>query len=135
MRIQWYTRLGIKSDRLRPREQTGDERAFALSRQARSGVLIGAQLVLDQETEQEVQMDFKPPLNEMMPALIYANLHQMPVRDMEMNLILNTLRQVNGNRTQAALILGITVRTLRNKVREYKGLGIPVPQGCMNAAN
>lgn len=57
------------------------------------------------------------------------------VRDMEMNLILNTLRQVNGNRTQAAFILGITVRTLRNKVREYKGLGIPVPQGCMNAAN
>jgi transcriptional regulator with PAS, ATPase and Fis domain len=57
------------------------------------------------------------------------------VRDMEMNLILDTLRQVNGNRTQAASILGITVRTLRNKIREYKGLGIPVPQGCMNAAN
>jgi two-component system response regulator FlrC len=57
------------------------------------------------------------------------------VRDMEMNLILDTLRQLNGNRTQAASILGITVRTLRNKIREYKGLGIPVPQGCMNAAN
>jgi two-component system response regulator FlrC len=57
------------------------------------------------------------------------------VRDMEMNLILDTLRQVSGNRTQAASILGITVRTLRNKIREYKGLGIPVPQGCMNAAN
>jgi two-component system response regulator FlrC len=57
------------------------------------------------------------------------------VRDMEMNLILDTLRQLNGNRTQAASILGITVRTLRNKIREYKGLGIPVPQGCMNAAS
>jgi two-component system response regulator FlrC len=57
------------------------------------------------------------------------------VRDMEMNLILDTLRSVNGNRTQAASILGITVRTLRNKIREYKGLGIAVPQGCLNAAN
>ena len=46
-----------------------------------------------------------------------------------MNLILDTLRSVNGNRTQAASILGITVRTLRNKIREYKGLGIAVPGG------
>jgi transcriptional regulator with PAS, ATPase and Fis domain len=51
------------------------------------------------------------------------------VRDMEMNLIVDTLRSVNGNRTQAASILGITVRTLRNKIREYKGLGIAVPGG------
>ncbi|HME43825.1 MAG TPA: sigma-54 dependent transcriptional regulator [Syntrophorhabdales bacterium] len=57
------------------------------------------------------------------------------VRDMEMNLILDTLRSVNGNRTQAASILGITVRTLRNKIKEYKELGIAVPQGCLNAAN
>jgi DNA-binding NtrC family response regulator len=57
------------------------------------------------------------------------------VRDMEMNLILDTLRSVNGNRTQAATILGITVRTLRNKIREYKGLGIAVPQGYLNAAS
>jgi glycyl-tRNA synthetase len=28
LRIRWYTQLGIKSDRLRPREQTAEERAF-----------------------------------------------------------------------------------------------------------
>jgi glycyl-tRNA synthetase len=28
LRIQWYTKLGIQSDRLRPREQKPDERAF-----------------------------------------------------------------------------------------------------------
>jgi glycyl-tRNA synthetase len=28
VRIRWYTRLGIRSDRLRPREQTEEERAF-----------------------------------------------------------------------------------------------------------
>ncbi len=34
--------------------------------------------------EQELNMQFKPPLDKMMPAMIHANLHQMPVRDMEM---------------------------------------------------
>jgi DNA-binding NtrC family response regulator len=52
------------------------------------------------------------------------------VRDMEMNLIVDTLKTMNGNRTQAAVLLGITVRTLRNKIKEYKGLGIAVPQGA-----
>jgi DNA-binding NtrC family response regulator len=52
------------------------------------------------------------------------------VRDMEMNLILDTLKTMNGNRTQAAGLLGITVRTLRNKIKEYKDLGIAVPQGA-----
>jgi glycyl-tRNA synthetase len=28
LRVTWYTKLGIKSDRLRPREQTAEERAF-----------------------------------------------------------------------------------------------------------
>ncbi|HTK75041.1 MAG TPA: glycine--tRNA ligase, partial [Gemmataceae bacterium] len=28
VRIKWYTKLGIRSDRLRPREQTAEERAF-----------------------------------------------------------------------------------------------------------
>jgi DNA-binding NtrC family response regulator len=42
------------------------------------------------------------------------------VRAMEEQLILQTLRQVNHNRTQAAKLLGISVRTLRNKLRQYR---------------
>lgn len=39
---------------------------------------------------------------------------------MERNLILKTLHSVEGNRTKAAHILGISVRTLRNKLHEYR---------------
>jgi two-component system response regulator FlrC len=49
------------------------------------------------------------------------------VRDMETKLIIDALRSVRGNRSKAAGILGITVRTLRNKINEYKAMGIDVP--------
>ena len=39
--------------------------------------------------------------------------------DMEKNMILNTLDQCLGNRTHAAKILGISIRTLRNKLQQY----------------
>ena len=42
------------------------------------------------------------------------------VRDMEKELICQTLQDVNDNRTQAAELLGISIRTLRNKLREYR---------------
>jgi DNA-binding NtrC family response regulator len=43
----------------------------------------------------------------------------MPIREMERKLIYQALKATNGNRTKAAEILGITVRTLRNKLKEY----------------
>lgn len=42
------------------------------------------------------------------------------LRDMEKRLILRALETTQGNRTQAAKILGISIRTLRNKLNEYK---------------
>jgi two-component system response regulator FlrC len=48
------------------------------------------------------------------------------ISEVEKNLILNTLKEVGGNRTKAAEILGITVRTLRNKLNEYKSKGINI---------
>ena len=42
------------------------------------------------------------------------------LRDMEQKMIYKALGQTEGNRTHAAKILGISVRTLRNKLNEYK---------------
>ncbi|MBF0187965.1 MAG: sigma-54-dependent Fis family transcriptional regulator [Magnetococcales bacterium] len=41
------------------------------------------------------------------------------VKEMEEILIRHTLDEVDGNRTRAAEILGISIRTLRNKLNEY----------------
>src|SRR5438552_3698208 len=42
------------------------------------------------------------------------------VGEMERKLIMTTLEQTDGNRTHAARLLGISLRTLRNKLREYR---------------
>jgi DNA-binding NtrC family response regulator len=46
------------------------------------------------------------------------------VQEMEKALILETLRATQDNRTEAAKLLGISIRTLRNKLHEYRGDGI-----------
>ncbi|MDR2400207.1 MAG: sigma-54 dependent transcriptional regulator [Deferribacteraceae bacterium] len=51
------------------------------------------------------------------------------IADMERELILKTLKQVSYNRTRAAELLGITVRTLRNKINEYRAAGISIEEG------
>jgi two-component system response regulator FlrC len=43
-----------------------------------------------------------------------------PLKEVEKKLIFHTLDKTNGNRTHAAKMLGISVRTLRNKLNEYK---------------
>jgi two-component system response regulator FlrC len=50
------------------------------------------------------------------------------VADVERDLILDTLDHCLGNRTHAANILGISIRTLRNKLREYSDSGLAIPQ-------
>jgi DNA-binding NtrC family response regulator len=44
----------------------------------------------------------------------------LSLKEMEKNLIFKALEKTNGNRTYAAKILGISIRTLRNKLHEYK---------------
>jgi DNA-binding NtrC family response regulator len=58
------------------------------------------------------------------------------VADVERGLILDTLQHCLGNRTHAANILGISIRTLRNKLKQYseEGASIPMPGEAGRAA-
>jgi len=49
------------------------------------------------------------------------------VGEVERELVLQTLARCDGNRTHAARVLGLSVRTLRNKIRQYSAHGIHVP--------
>lgn len=49
------------------------------------------------------------------------------MEDVERDLIIETLHHTLGNRTHAATILGISIRALRNKLRDYTGQGAAVP--------
>jgi len=63
------------------------------------------------------------------PAIVgsKAGLVGRTVADVERDLILETLQHCLGNRTHAANILGISIRTLRNKLQQYRQEGLPVP--------
>ena len=59
------------------------------------------------------------------------------MEDVERDLILQTLSHTLGNRTHAAVILGISIRALRNKLRDYtqSGIRVPPPQISPSADN
>jgi DNA-binding NtrC family response regulator len=60
--------------------------------------------------------------NQVVPLLIGST-----VGEIERELVLQTLARCDGNRTRAARLLGVSVRTLRNKIRQYSAEGIDVP--------
>ncbi len=53
----------------------------------------------------------------------------MTVADMEREMILRTLEKTRGNRTAASKLLGLTTRTLSNKIRIYRAQGYQVIGG------
>jgi two-component system response regulator FlrC len=52
------------------------------------------------------------------------------IADVERDMIINTLEHCLGNRTHAANILGISIRTLRNKLAQYKDDGVAIPKSA-----
>ena len=60
--------------------------------------------------------------NDVVPLLIGST-----IGEVERELVLQTLSRCDGNRTRAARVLGTSVRTLRNKIRQYTAEGIDVP--------
>ena len=61
--------------------------------------------------------------NEIVPLLIGST-----VGEVERELVLHTLARCDGNRTRAARVLGLSVRTMRNKIRQYSADGIHIPE-------
>ncbi len=55
------------------------------------------------------------------------NLIGRTIADVERDMIIDTLEHCLGNRTHAANILGISIRTLRNKLNQYKDDGVSIP--------
>ncbi|HTN10281.1 MAG TPA: sigma-54 dependent transcriptional regulator [Acetobacteraceae bacterium] len=56
------------------------------------------------------------------------------MEEVERDLIVETLTHTLGNRTHAATILGISIRALRNKLRDYSAQGVAVPPPAAGVA-
>ncbi len=86
----------------------------------RAVLLADAELITPADLLMEgydIPADTDDPNAEIPPA---ADLSAGSLKEMEQKMIFRTLDQTEGNRTHAAKILGISVRTLRNKLNEYK---------------
>ena len=55
------------------------------------------------------------------------------IKELETQFILQTLKHHNGNRTHAAKTLGISLRTLRNRINEFTNRGFVVVPPTMRA--
>jgi DNA-binding NtrC family response regulator len=64
------------------------------------------------------------------PGSARSDLVGRTVADVERDLIIDTLSHCLGNRTHAANILGISIRTLRNKLKQYSDEGVALPGGA-----
>ncbi len=57
----------------------------------------------------------------------------LTIAELEKQAIKAALQQTGGNRTKAAEALGISIRTLRNKLQEYRDAGDPIEVGAAEA--
>ena len=83
------------------------------------------------KSKPEKQVEVKEEVRKAAPEQAEENVNSSvgrTIEDVEQELILKTLQDVAGNRTKEAEILGITVRTLRNKLNEYRDMGIDVEE-------
>ena len=100
---------------------------------AADSIIYPKDLFLDRES---LYRDASQPslkvTEESAPSLAPEGLDLKPglsVSEMEKKLIHITLERTSGNRTRAADLLGISLRTLRNKLREYRQENLVVPGG------
>ena len=73
----------------------------------------------------DLQLDEEPA--PAAPSEIAISLAGRTVHEVERQLIFETLERTHNNRSHAARMLGISVRTLRNKLAEYRACGTMQP--------
>jgi DNA-binding NtrC family response regulator len=117
-------RLGSHSWRGNVRElENAIHRAVLLA----EGDLIGIEAI-----------ELGPPATAVQPAGAgaggVASLVGRRMEEVERDLIIETLGHTLGNRTHAATILGISIRALRNKLRDYAAQGVAVPPPAAGVA-
>ena len=82
-----------------------------------SDLHLGMDCVVMPEIPPSVSQTLSP--HEIIPLLIGST-----VEAIERELVLQTLASCHGNRTHAARLLGLSVRTMRNKIRQYGTDGV-----------
>ncbi len=80
------------------------------------------------EAQHVVLENGRPSSMSQQSAAASAPLTGMTLRELEREAILSTLELCDGNRTHASAQLGISIRTLRNRLREYRQEGFSVPE-------
>jgi DNA-binding NtrC family response regulator len=75
--------------------------------------------------ELRMDLDIRPPVES------ETELAGQPLEELERRAIIATLHREDGNRTRAARILGISDRTLREKVKKYGDLTAPASIGVL----
>jgi len=93
-----------------------------------SGAEIGAEAILNPEGEAFTQAQGPAARAAQVAEAATRGLVGRTVADVECDLILDTLDHCLGNRTHAAKILGISIRTLCNKLNEYVASGLEVAE-------
>ncbi len=95
------------------------ERAVLLS--SETGVIKKSHFLLEEEDE---EAEAEATTEESVVLGASQDPELMPLHEMEKKMILKSLKKTGGNRTQASELLGVSVRTLRNKLNEYKKQGV-----------
>ncbi len=84
----------------------------------RNGQITPSDLLLEKNKMTQHQNVISPD-QEAKPRQEIDDDQRNTLHEMEKNLIFDTLNKVNWNKTKASRILGISVRTMRNKLNEY----------------
>lgn len=94
------------------------ERAAIL---AEEGVPISAELMGLTPPAPAAPVPVTPAIQESATSSPASDSQVVPLHELEKRAIFEALERTNGNRTQAAELLQISIRTLRNKLAEYRG--------------